>query len=170
MALKTKDIPEAPGSLLLCGMRRGSGTYRKPQNIFFSVEGWRSSIQRTGTQLRFVPFASCLKISFLPFFFDFSKVKHHFADCSNLVCLAQWCIFHQYHLIVDGVLRTLDSFASEFVSAGADDAGGLPAKYFSMVATICNAWRDGQRKTNPRHGCQEVGRNHSREKLHEHRW
>ena len=85
-------------------------------------------------------------------------IRQEISGTENVASLVCWCTFHQYHLIIKDVIGLLDNFQVriddliEVEEAGAEAlalqtkeareaSAGMPGKYFSLVASVCNVWR-----------------------------
>ena len=63
-----------------------------------------------------------------------AQVKHELKDCKSVVFQDAFCLFHQLHLIVKGMLDVLDDWCWPAPH-------NPPSKYFPAVATVANVWR-----------------------------
>ena len=59
------------------------------------------------------------------------------AGISNVCVHGGWCLFHQFHLIVESHLDICDNFSWGFV----DGAKPYPTGFFSGLKIVCNTWR-----------------------------
>jgi len=63
------------------------------------------------------------------------RIRDEVKRCPFVMFHAQWCIFHQLHIIVELVFRLLDGFE------WTDAEGNFETAYFSGLKIIANTWR-----------------------------